>query len=108
MLPKKYRLPAKDFRYVYAKGLKIRGVYGMLISVSSDRTRFGFVINKKIGNAVKRHKMTRLLRVIVMQMVEELQLDSSKHNFEYVAFEYCDDIKVLREELLAQFKKTLK
>ncbi|NTV77823.1 MAG: ribonuclease P protein component [Clostridiales bacterium] len=76
MLPKKYKLPAKDFRYVYSKGLKFRGQYGMLVALASSSTpKFGFVLNKKVGNAVQRHRMTRLLRVIVMELVQELELD---------------------------------
>ena len=109
MLPKKYRLSAKDFRYVYTKGLKYRGQYGMLVVLSSTSTpRFGFVLNKKIGNAVQRHRMTRLLRVIVMELVKELDLDNYKYNFEYVAFEFCDSKEDLKVELVNQFKNILK
>lgn len=109
MLPKKYKLPAKDFRSVYSRGLKFRGKYGMLIaSPSSVPSRFGFVLNKKIGNAVQRHRMTRLLRVAVMDLVKELELDNYKLNFEYVAFEFCNIKEDLVVEMREQFKKALK
>lgn len=109
MLPKKYRLSAKDFRYVYSRGMKYRGKYGMLVaSPSSTTSRFGFVLNKKIGNAVQRHRMTRLLRVIVIELVKELELDNYKYNFEYVAFEFCNIKEDLKTELTNQLQSAIK
>lgn len=92
MLPKKYRLPAKAFRNVYSKGLKFRGQYGMLVVAPSQSLKIGFVINKKIGNAIKRHRMTRLLRVSFLELVEELKIESKAFDIEYVAFEFCGDV----------------
>lgn len=109
MLPKKYRLSAKEFRNVYGKGHKVRAKYGMLIYAPSDLpSRFGFVINKKIGNAVQRHRMTRLLRVSFMELVKELHLDMYKYNFEYVAFEFCNSKEDLKEELKVQLSSIIK
>jgi ribonuclease P protein component len=94
---------------VYSKGIKYRGEYGMLIaSHSTASSRFGFVLNKKIGNAVQRHRMTRLLRVIVLELVDELSLDQYKYSFEYVAFKFCNSKEDLKIELLNQFKTTIK
>lgn len=109
MLPKKYRLPAKEFRYVYSKGLKFRGQHGMLVALTTSSTpKFGFVLNKKIGNAVQRHRMTRLLRVIVIELTKELELDKFKFNFEYIAFEFCDSKDELKTEIMNQFKSAIK
>lgn len=109
MLPKKYRLSAKEFRYVYSKGLKFRGQYGMLVALATSSTpKFGFVLNKKIGNAVQRHRMTRLLRVIVLELVKELELDNFKFNFEYVAFVFCDSKDDLKADVMNQFKNAIK
>lgn len=109
MLPKKYRLSAKDFRYVYSKGIKYRGKYGMLIaSRSSSTPRFGFVLNKKVGNAIQRHRMTRLLRVSAMELVKEMELDNYKYNFEYVAFEFCNIKEDLKAELKGQLQSAIK
>ena len=107
MLPKNYRLPAKDFRNVYAKGLKFRGQYGMLVSSPSRSLRIGFVINKKIGNAIKRHRMTRLLRVSFLESVKELNIENKPFDLEYVAFEYCDSKEVLKLEFEKQIKQAL-
>ena len=105
MLPKKYRLPAKDFRNVYTKGLKFRGQYGMLVASPSKSLRIGFVINKKIGNAIKRHRMTRLLRVSFLELVKELDVEKKLMDLEYVAFEFCDSKDILKAELEKQIKQ---
>lgn len=109
MLPKKYRLPAKDFKYIYRKGSKVKGKYGMLISLpnNSSSTLFGYVVSKKIGNAVLRHRFTRMLRNISIEIVKELDIDNSGFSFEYIAFEFTDNSKLLKEEFLSQIKKSL-
>jgi len=107
MLPKKYRLPAKTFRNVYSKGLKFRGQYGMLVATPSQSLRIGFVINKKIGNAIKRHRMTRLLRVSFLELVKESNIEDKSFDLEYVAFEFCDSKDILRTELEKQIKQAL-
>ncbi len=109
MLPTKYKLPAKEFRYVYTKGRKFRGKYGMLVANNSNLpSRFGFVLNKKIGNAVMRHRMTRLLRVCVIELTKEMNLDNVKYNFEYIAFEFCNSKEDLKMELQEQFMQAVK
>ncbi len=107
MLPKKHRLPAKEFQNLYKSGFKVKGKYGMLISKlsSKDIPLFGFVVSKKIGNAVQRHRMARLLRVIFMEAVKEFEL--SGRSFQYIAFEFCDSYKDLKEEFFNQVKEIL-
>lgn len=105
MLPKKYRLPAKAFRNVYTRGLKFRGQYGMLVATPSQSLRIGFVINKKIGNAIKRHRMTRLLRVSFLELVKELNIENRPLDLEYVAFEFCDSKETLKVEFEKQIKQ---
>ena len=81
----------------------------MLVALASSSTpKFGFVLNKKVGNAVQRHRMTRLLRVIVMELVKELELDNHKFNFEYIAFEFCDSKEALKADVMDQFKNVIK
>lgn len=107
MLPKKFRLPAKRFSYVYKHGIKARGQYGMLISSKNDisNPRFGFVVSKKIGNAVFRHRMTRLLRAVMMEIVKEEDLDTYPFDFQYVSFKFCDDKSSLKKEILSLFNR---
>jgi len=105
MLPKKYRLPAKAFRNVYSKGIKFRGQYGMLVAIPSQSLRIGFVINKKIGNAIQRHRMTRLLRASFLELVKELNIENKSFDLEYVAFEFCSIKDTLKTELGKQIKQ---
>jgi len=109
MLPKNYRLPAKEFQFLYKNGFKVRGKYGMLIYKANTRNfpQFGFVVSKKIGNAVARHRMTRLLRVASMDAVKEFGLDGKGVSFEYIAFVFCDEYSQLKEEFFDQVKKFL-
>jgi len=109
MLPKKHRLPAKEFQSLYKNGVKSKGKYGMLL-YSEDHQgipKFGFVVSKKIGNAVKRHRMTRLLRVISMEAIKDEKLFKNGGNFEYIAFTFCYDYSLLKEEFNYLLKKLL-
>ena len=111
MLSKKYRLPKEKFQYIYKKGEKFRGKYGMLIAVSTDEMKspkLGIVVSKKIGNSVKRHRMTRLVRNIFLNTVKENNLKNTPLLLEYIAFEYCDNYKLLEEELSKQIEEALK
>lgn len=109
MLPKKFRLPAKYFRYVYSNSRKFRGKYGMLLCVRNDVSSplFGFVVSKKIGNSVKRHRVVRMLRAISMEAVKEFNLNSLGYSFEYVSFIFPDDFSALREEFFRQVNECI-
>lgn len=104
MLPKKFRLPVENFENVYRTGKKVRGKYGMLVFSENnvDNPRIGFVVSKKIGNAVMRHRMTRLLRNSFLDSVNELNISEVSFDFQYVAFVYCDKYSLLKEEIKNQ------
>jgi len=64
--------------------------------------RIGFVVSKKIGNAVMRHRMTRLLRNSFLDAINELNMSDINFDFQYVAFMYCDKYSLLKEEIKNQ------
>jgi ribonuclease P protein component len=63
------------------------------------------VINKKIGNAIKRHRMNRLLRVSFMELVQEMRIEEKHFDLEYVAFKFCDSKEALKSEFEQQLKQ---
>jgi ribonuclease P protein component len=109
MLPKKIRLPAKDFRKQYQRGKKIRGKYGMFVvsDNSEGNPRFGFVVSKKVGNAVQRNRMTRRLRAVVMEVVNEKNLSNLSKDFQYIAFKFCEKTSLLKKEIFLQMEDIL-
>ena len=106
MLTRQHRLNAKYFKQVYNEGKKFRGEFGMLVArnYENDIPQFGFVISKKIGNAPQRHRMTRLLRQITRETLTENNLNERNFQCQYIAFKYCDNYEILREEYSKQIK----
>jgi len=102
MLPRKNRLNAKQFKHIYDRGVKFRGEYGMLIVLNEGQedSKIGFVVSKKIGNAVQRHRMTRLLREIAKRNLESV----SGRNMIYVAYKYYNEYEKLQKDFDKQFK----
>ena len=107
MLPKKNRLKANDIKGLYSKGIKFRGEYGMLIVEKNSKVgeyEIAFVVSKKIGNAVQRHRMTRLLREISRKRIKE---NITGLRLVYIAFKYCDNYEKLEEEFKLQIEKAV-
>jgi ribonuclease P protein component len=110
MLQKRYRLSSKHFKYIYDKGKKYRSECGMLIAapLTGDITpKFGFVISKKIGNAPQRHRMTRVLRSIVHESIDEFKLNDNGYIYEYIAFRFCDDYSTLKTVFQSLLKQSI-
>lgn len=108
MLNRKYRLSASQFPKVYKNGYKARGVLGTLIGlkVVSPYPLFGYVVSKKVGNSVQRHKMTRRLRNISMEMIKAHS--PVNFSFQYISYKYSDDYNLLRDEFEKQILQILK
>lgn len=107
MLPRKNRLNKSYFKELYDHGRKFRGEYGMLIVIKREdisQAQFGFVVSKKIGNAVQRHKMTRLLREIAREKIEKGKGVESI----YVAYKYCNEYEKLEKDFNKQFEDAIR
>lgn len=109
MLPKQYRLLAKEFPNTYKRGTKLRGKYGMLVYAESNSVtpHFGFVVSKKIGDAVHRHRVTRILRTVFLEAIELYKMENLPINYQYIAFEYCDERETLKKDIFTLIEKSL-
>jgi ribonuclease P protein component len=64
---------ADDFRSVLRRGRRVAGETMIVSSVATGAglpARFGFVITKKVGNAVNRNLVRRRLRAIARELVD--------------------------------------
>ncbi|MFA7693495.1 MAG: ribonuclease P protein component [Candidatus Hydrogenedentes bacterium] len=65
LYPRTVRLLRKsDFDQVFSKGKKVWGPHfiGYLAEAGGTETRLGLVVSRKVGNAVTRNRMKRLIR----------------------------------------------
>lgn len=82
MLKKECRIRSnKDFRRIYRTGKAVPGKYLVVFKKENGigRTRFGFSVSKKIGNAVVRNRRKRILREI-----SRIHQDSVKQGYDIV------------------------
>jgi len=122
MLPKEFRMKSKkDFTYVYRRGKRIGGEYGVMnflldSAVEKNDTialLFGFVTSKKIGKAVKRNRVRRILSAIAHSeglpfLQNSFQGEEYKGKRIFILFnvlKYCNDYKVLARQYMWQLRK---
>lgn len=70
-MQKQYMLKKnKEFRYVYNKGTSVSDRYLVLITVKNRMgLKVGFSVSKKLGNAVCRNHVKRLLRECARRLI---------------------------------------
>ena len=76
MMPAKYRLRRRgDVAQVLSKGKKTPSgsvVLHWLPQTNSEVSQVAFTVSKKVGNSVQRHRVTRVLRHIMMTEITQL------------------------------------
>ena len=80
--------------------------FGHLIKKDNKKLNISFVTKKKIGNAVKRNKIKRMLRNIMNDAVKKISL---KYDYSYLVIAkstmLSNDFKIIKENLFQEFKK---
>ena len=80
--------------------------FGHLIKKDNKKLNISFVTKKKIGNAVKRNKIKRMLRNIMNDAVKKISL---KYDYSYLVIAkstmLSNDFKIIKETLFQEFKK---
>lgn len=103
MFPKEHKLTSSEFPYVYEKGFKIKGEFGVLIGarpVKGSEYKIGIVVNKKVGNAVTRHFVSRRIRSLFRENLKEYPTSLL---LQYVAYQNTSDYKKLSNEFNKQY-----
>ena len=82
MLPRAHKLTSSaEFRRVISKGGRagtrtvVVHYYTRTDTVISGGPRFGLIVSKQVGNAVARHRVSRQLRHICMELASSLDRD---------------------------------
>ncbi len=80
--------------------------FGHLIKKDNKKLNISFVTKKKIGNAVKRNKIKRMLRNIMNDAVKKISL---RYDYSYLVIAkstmLSNDFKIIKENLFQEFKK---
>ena len=80
--------------------------FGHLIKKDNKKLNISFVTKKKIGNAVKRNKIKRMLRNIMNDAVKKISL---KYDYSYLVIAKStmlnNNFKIIKETLFQEFKK---
>ena len=80
--------------------------FGHLIKKDNKKLNISFVIKKKIGNAVKRNKIKRMLKNIMNDAVKKISL---KYDYSYLVIAKStmlnNEFKIIKETLFQDFKK---
>lgn len=94
----------KEFAYVHRKGASCSGRYLVLVYVKNRMgLRLGFSVSKKLGSAVKRNRIKRLLRECA-----RANLDSMHQGYSYLFIARFSARSASYWQLLADMQSILK
>ena len=107
MLNKKNRLTKnRHFQFIYRKGEKVysKNMYLVYAPTKIKPCKVGIVVSNKVGKAVKRNKIKRRLRVIIGEMIGNIN-----QNYNYILVAKPEIIETdflgLKKEVNYLFKK---
>ncbi len=108
MLKQRYRLKRnEDFRQAYSRGKSLASKYLVIYLYPNQQSqnRIGFSVSKKLGNAVVRNRIKRLLREGIRQLLPRLE---SGHDIIFIARGKIKGISysLVEENLRYLLKKT--
>ncbi|MEG2540647.1 MAG: ribonuclease P protein component [Clostridia bacterium] len=98
-MQKQYRLKKRSaFAYVYRKGEKASARHLLLLFAKSrEGLKIGLSVSKKVGNAVTRNRVKRLLREAIMPIQDRIDT-----NFMYVIVAYPSITEAEYSDVCAQ------
>jgi ribonuclease P protein component len=91
------------FRYVYRKGKRASGPLMVAYYVKAGRLQAGFSVSKKVGNAVVRNRVKRLMRENFRLLMPEL----ARGNYVFSARDAAAkaDYHAMRHEMLRHLSR---
>lgn len=107
LLPRNLRLRKnKDFKIIYQRGCSLKGEYMVMYYNKNglNENKFGFSISKKVGNAVVRNRIKRILRECCRNNQDKI---ANGHNIIFVARSKIKGINywLVEKEMLELLKK---
>lgn len=100
--PRCYRLTArKQFQTVYRQGSRVRSSSFSLFALPNERghCRLGITVTRKVGGAVERNKVKRMVREIFRNNVDEMKPDVDLVFHAYPGIDATDGAALEREFL---------
>jgi ribonuclease P protein component len=100
--PRSYRLTArKQFQTVYRQGSRVRSASFSLFALPNElgHCRLGITVTRKVGGAVERNKVKRMVREIFRNNVDDLKPDVDLVFHAYPGIDTTDRAALEREFL---------
>ena len=92
---------------IHEKSFSIFATKNFIIKKKSNNLIISFVMKKKIGNAVKRNRIRRILKAIVLKILKKR--GAINCNYTYIVFGksnvYTENQKALLDTMTKSFKK---
>ncbi|MDD4363453.1 MAG: ribonuclease P protein component [Atribacterota bacterium] len=94
---------SNEFKKVFLRGKKIISKYAILYIMPKEQecNRFGIIVRKRIGNAVQRNRIKRILREIFYKCDKY----SQEKKYDFIIIARSDILKVTFQEIFNELRK---